>query len=87
MAFVMLAGAGAMIEMVYHLQLNEALGPKMKFMGAQLDAKGLDSWFGAAFVLLVGVVLFEITRRQFVREWSTIQEEIEKEIKRREALA
>jgi len=84
--FVVLAGAGAMIEMVYHLQLNAALGPQLKFMGAQLDAKGLDSWFGAAFVMCVGLVLFELTRRQFVREWGDIQGEIEKEIKRRETL-
>ena len=29
-AIVMLAGAGAMIEMVYHLQLNSALGEEIK---------------------------------------------------------
>jgi branched-chain amino acid transport system permease protein len=86
LAFVMLVGAGAMLEMVYHLQLNEALGSQMKFMGATLDAKALDSWFGAVFVLLVGAALFELTRRHFVQQWGTIQEEIEKEIKRREAL-
>jgi branched-chain amino acid transport system permease protein len=85
-ALVMLAGGGAMIEMVYHLQLNEALGPQMKFLGASLDAKGFDSWFGAAFVLLTGTLLFDLTRRQFVRQWGTVQEEVEKEIKRREAL-
>jgi branched-chain amino acid transport system permease protein len=84
-AFVVLAGSGAMIEMVYHLQLNQALGPELKFMGATLNAKDLDSWFGAAFVLAVGVALFELTRRQFVREWGEIQEWIEKEVKRREA--
>jgi branched-chain amino acid transport system permease protein len=84
-AFVVLAGSGAMIEMVYHLQLNQALGPELKFMGATLNAKDLDSWFGAAFVLVVGVAMFEITRRQFVREWGEIQEWIEKEVKRREA--
>ena len=44
-AIVMLTGAGAMIEMVYHLQLNSALGDTVKFMGATLNAKGLDSWF------------------------------------------
>jgi len=76
-----------MIEMVYHLQLNQALGPELTFMGARLNAKGFDSWFGASFVLLVGIVLFEITRREFVRQWGTTQEEIEKEIKRREAIA
>jgi len=85
-AMTMLVGGGAMIEMLYHLQLNEALGPQMSFMGASLNAKGVDAWFGSAFVLLVGVALFELSRRQFAREWSDIQEEIEKEIKRREAL-
>jgi branched-chain amino acid transport system permease protein len=85
LAFVMLAGAGAMIEMVYHLQLNEALGSQLEYMGASLDAKGFDSWFGASFVLLVGIGLFEITRREFVRQWDRVQEEIEHEIKRREA--
>ncbi len=38
-ACAILVGAGAMIEMVYHLQLNAALGPEMKFMGATLDAQ------------------------------------------------
>ncbi len=85
-AFAILAGAGAMLEMTYHLQLNAALGPGMKFMGATLDTTSVDSWFGAAFVLATGVVLFELARREFVRQWGTIQEEIEKEIKRREAL-
>jgi branched-chain amino acid transport system permease protein len=85
-ALIVLLGAAAMIEMVYHLQLNAALGPELKFMGIPLDAKGLNSWFGAGFVLLTGVGLFEITRRQFKREWGEIQEYIEKEIKRREAL-
>jgi branched-chain amino acid transport system permease protein len=84
-ALMILAGGGAMIEMVYHLQLNQALGPEMKFMGATLNARGLDAWFGAAFVLLVGVAMFEFTRRQFVRHWNRTQEEIEDEIKRREA--
>jgi branched-chain amino acid transport system permease protein len=86
LAFVMLVGSGAMIEMVYHLQLNDALGPEMRFMGATLNARSLDSWFGAALVLLVGAALFELTRRHFAQQWGTIQEEIEKEIKRREAL-
>ncbi|MDP3083967.1 MAG: branched-chain amino acid ABC transporter permease [Rubrivivax sp.] len=85
-AFVVFAGAGAMIEMVYHLQLNEALGPKLSFMGAGLNAKSLDSWFGAGLVLATGMAMFELTRRHFVRDWTLIQEDIEKEIKRREAL-
>jgi branched-chain amino acid transport system permease protein len=37
--------------------------------------------------MLTGLFLFECARRQFVREWGEIQEDIEKEIKRREALS
>ena len=83
-AIVMLAGAGAMIEMVYHLQLNSALGDSVKFMGLTLNARGVDSWFGSVFVMLTGLGLFELARRQYALEWGTIQEEIEKDIKRRE---
>lgn len=85
-ALVALSGAAAMVEMVYHLQLNAALGPELPFMAGTLNATALDSWFGAAFVLLTGVGLFELCRRQFVHDWGEIQEDIEKEIKRREAL-
>ncbi len=85
-AMVVLLGAACMIEMVYHLQLNAALGSELTFLGAKLDSKGLNSWFGAAFVMLTGLGLFEICRRQFAVEWSQIQEDIEKEIKRRESL-
>jgi branched-chain amino acid transport system permease protein len=83
-ALVILIGAAAMVEMVYHLQLNSALGDNLKFMGVPLNAKGLDSWFGALFVMLTGLGMFELARRQFLTEWSDIQIEIEKEIKRRE---
>jgi branched-chain amino acid transport system permease protein len=85
-ALVMLVGAAAMIEMVYHLQLNTTLGSELRFLGVPLDAKGINSWFGAGMVMLTGLGLFEITRRAFLREWGEIQEYIEKEIKRREAL-
>jgi branched-chain amino acid transport system permease protein len=83
---VVLLGAATMIEMVYHLQLNAALGDELKFLGIPLNAKGLNSWFGAGFVMLTGLGLFEVCRRQFVHEWGEIQECIEKEVKRREAL-
>jgi branched-chain amino acid transport system permease protein len=82
-----LLGAAAMIEMVYHLQLNAALGPELRFLGVTLNAKGVNSWFGAAFVMFTGLGLFELSRRHFKRQWGEIQEFIEKEIKRREALA
>jgi branched-chain amino acid transport system permease protein len=84
-AATILLGAGVMIEMVYHLQLNQALGPQLKFMGASINALGVDAWFGAAMLVVVGAALFELVRRQFVRQWGVAQEEIEREIKKREA--
>ena len=85
-ALVGVMGAACMIEMTYHLQLNAALGPELQFLGASLNSKGFTSWFGAIFVMITGFGLFEMCRRQFVRQWGTIQEEIEHEIKRGEAL-
>jgi branched-chain amino acid transport system permease protein len=82
---LMLTGAGAMIEMIYHLQLNDAMGDTLKFMGVSLNAKGIDSWVGAGLVLVTGLGLFEVVRRHYLREWGHIQTEIENEIKRREA--
>jgi len=86
-ALVMLCGAAALIEMVYHLQLDAALSNELRFMGATLNVKGLDSWFGAAFVMLTGIGLFELSRRHFAHEWSHVQTEIEHEIRRKEASA
>ena len=85
-ALMVLLGAATMIEMLYHLQLNAALGSELTFLGVKLDSKGFNSWFGSIFVMLTGLGLFEVCRRQFVKEWSLIQESIEKEIKRRESL-
>ena len=41
---------------------------------------------GLGLVLLTGLGLFELCRRQFLKQWSQIQEEIEHQIKRGEAL-
>jgi branched-chain amino acid transport system permease protein len=77
-ALVALCGAAAMVEMVYHRQLDAAMGSEFPFMGATLDASGVNSWFGAAFVLVTGLGLFELVRRQYVKQWGHIQEDIEK---------
>ena len=83
---VLLLGAAAIIEMIYHLQLGAALGSELKFLGITLNSKGVDSWFGAVLVMLTGLGLFEVSRRQFSHDWSEVQTDIEKEIKRRETL-
>ncbi len=84
-ALVLLAGAAAMVEMVYHLQLGAAMGTQLHFLGATLDVHSVDSWFGCIFVLLTGIGLFEVARRSFMVDWGEAQVAIEKEIKRREA--
>lgn len=77
-------GAAALIEMIYHIQLNSALGPNLPFMGVSLDTSGVASWFGAALIMVAGLAVLEFVRRRFVRAWGTAQEQIEAEIKRRE---
>lgn len=84
---VALLGAAAMIEMVYHLQLNAAVSEELQFLGTTLNVKSLNAWVGSVFVMLTSLALFECTRRQFKTDWDAIQVDIEKEIKRREALA
>ncbi|MDD2808465.1 branched-chain amino acid ABC transporter permease [Rhodoferax sp.] len=84
-ALVALVGAATMIEMVYHLQLNAALGPELVFMGIRLNATSINCWCGAAWVMLTGLGLFELCRRQFVHDWRQIQASIERDICRQEA--
>jgi len=78
-------GAAAMVEMLYHLQLNQALGPMMKFCGVSLDARGIAAWAGAAVLFAAGGVAFEVLRRRVLARWNAAQDDIERELRRREA--
>ncbi|MFZ4742151.1 MAG: branched-chain amino acid ABC transporter permease [Betaproteobacteria bacterium] len=86
-AMVALLGASVMIEMIYHLQFDGALGDELKFLSMTFNAKNFDIWFGSGFLMLTGLGLFELCRKQFLQEWGEIQEDIENEIKRRQALS
>ena len=83
-ALAPLAGAGAMIEMAYQLQLSAALGSELAFMGLTLDASQPGAWLGAGVVLLVGLGLFELARRSFCRQWRRVQDAIDSDIGRNE---
>ena len=83
---VMLLGIAAMVEMVYHLQLNQALGSELTFLGIKMDAKTVSSWLSALMVFLAGLSVFEYTRRNFAVQWGQAQEYIENELKRKESL-
>ena len=82
---VTFAGLATLIEMIYHLQLNQSIGSTLSFLGVQLDVQNWSSWGSAVVVAAAGVAALEISRRRFLLKWGTIQEEIEHEIKRREA--
>jgi len=79
---LLVVGAAALVEMVYHIQLNAALGPEVAFAGLTLDTSSAMSWLGAAALALVGLGLLEWVRRRFARAWGRAQEQIEAEIKR-----
>jgi branched-chain amino acid transport system permease protein len=77
-------GVSSMIEMLYHLQLNEALGPVMRFMGVELNAQSSASWLGAGALALVGGAAFLVVRRRFAHRWGEVQGEIEAAIRAKE---
>jgi branched-chain amino acid transport system permease protein len=83
---VVLIGLAAMVEMVYHMQLNQAIGSELMFLKIGLNTKSVASWAGATAVMLLGLSVFEFTRRRFAVQWSLAQEFIENVIKRRESL-
>ena len=80
----MLAGAAALIEMIYHLQLATGEASTLRFVGLTLDSKGAASWSGALLAVVVGCAAFEWVRRRFLIRWGTVQGDIEAEIRRRE---
>ena len=82
---IALTGAAAMIEMTYHLQLSSSQGPDIAFMGLLLNTTGLETWFGAAVVLAIGLVLFEMARRRFTQKWEAAQAFIEKQVNKEDA--
>ena len=77
-------GAASLIEMIYHMQLNAALGPKVPFMGTELDTSAAATWTVAIVVFVVGLGLLEGVRRLTARRWGRIQEAIEESIKKGE---
>ena len=79
-ALVLLVGAAALIEMVYHLQLGTATGSTLRYMALTLDVASAASWLGALAVTVVGLVAFEAVRRRFAVVWGAIQSEIERDM-------
>ena len=77
---VMMLGVAALVEMIYHRQLNAGAGPVTHYLGLALDTRAALPWLGAAALALVGWALLEGVRRRFARAWGAAQEEIETEM-------
>ena len=78
-------GIAAIIEMVYHKQLNEALGPVLTFFRVELDVQSTASWLGVAAIAAVGIAMFEFVWRRFAVRWGDVQGQIEASIRARES--
>ncbi|HMO45890.1 MAG TPA: branched-chain amino acid ABC transporter permease [Rubrivivax sp.] len=75
---LMLAGGAALIEMIYHIKLNLATGPQLRFLGLTLNVESTAHWASAVVVMLAGGAGFAVARRRFVEQWHAVNSEIER---------
>ena len=73
---LMFAGAGALVEMIYHLQLNASVGPELPFAGLVLNTLDRSTWLMAGALLALGLLGFEWLRQRFQPVWAQIQVEL-----------
>lgn len=74
---LLMLGTSALIEMIYHMQLNAAVGSEVKYLGMRLDAATVAPWLGAVVVALIGALAVHQVGRRFAHAWGKAQEEIE----------
>ena len=75
-AVLILAGAGALVEMTYHLQLNSASGGELPFAGWVLNTNDNRHWWASSLLLLLGLGVFEWVRRHFTQAWDQVQSQL-----------
>ena len=76
----LLAGAAALIELVYHRQLAATAGSAFRFLGVPLDTEVLGHWIAVLAVVAVGAAVFETVRRRFAVRWGATQGAIEADL-------
>ncbi len=62
---VVLCGAGALVEMTYHLQLQAVQGSAVRYLGQTLDVTQTSSWLMGVGMLLAGLLPFLALRKRF----------------------
>jgi branched-chain amino acid transport system permease protein len=65
--------------MVYHRQLDAAMGPVLRFLGTSLDTSSAVHWSGLLVYLAIGVLCFEWSRRRFALQWNAVHQSMEDE--------
>ena len=78
-SLVLLVAVAALVEVIYHRQLNATMGSVLSFMGLPLDTASAQTWLGLLAALLLGSWLFSLAQRRFSGQWDAVQEMIEKE--------
>ncbi len=78
-SLVLLVAVAALVEVIYHRQLNATMGSVLSFMGLPLDTAAAQTWLGLLAALLLGSWLFSLAQRRFSGQWDAVQEMIEKE--------
>jgi len=79
---LMLAGAGALVEMIYHQQLNASIGAQLPFAGMVLHTQDSATWFVCLAMAALGFVGFEWLRQRFVPLWAQVQTDISLQLQR-----
>ena len=72
-------GFSALVEMVYHRQLDAAMGPVLGFLGMALDTSSAVHWSGLLVYMALGVLGFEWSRRRFALQWDAVHQSMEEE--------
>jgi len=75
-SLLMLAGAGVRVEMIYHQQLDAALGPDLPFAGMVLNTAEPMTWLVAGGLFFLGLWFFEQVRRRFAVRWTSVHTDI-----------
>ena len=70
-------GVSALIEMVYHRQLNAAMGAQLRFLGSMIDTASPLHWCTLGAALLLAAAFFEWARKRFAVQWDAAQQSIE----------
>ena len=72
-----------LVEMFYHLKLQQVQGSALRFLGLSLDVAKADAWLGAAWLALTAGGLFALTRRHLAPQWRAAQVEAQQDAQRR----